>query len=388
MIFLNIYIFLYSNFASFLSLAFGLGRWVSDNSDDITLALGFIYLTFLFFNQKIKISKIALFILGYILIRSGILAGFALYYDYNVIAYLLPIKNWFALLFFFVIGQSLNLSFDKLNKILFTFFNLFIASSIIYYVLSLTIEMDSVFSPSRLPFLKYRIPIDIFLTTYIYTVSTIQYFSKQIPLKRYLFVIVLIILAILISQIQQMIIAIILISMFLLLSYFKRLHGSRILFYFVSVSVVAVVVMLSFYYFYTLSYQDVYFSIYRRNLLLEYVKEKILHYPIGGYPIPSPTFSDNIPNDIWFYFFDFRFDRTIYPADVPLLFILSEEGILGITYVFVLLWLCYKRNPDTKYFIYLLIATLTNFRVYYLITLVSSFTYFMLGYFTKVRRRT
>lgn len=383
----NIYIFLYSGFGSFLSSALGLGSWVLDNSDDITFAIGILYLTFFYFRKKIRVCKITLFIFGYILLRGGFLIGFALFYDYSVVAYLIPLKNWFALLYFFIIGNSLDLSFDKINKILLTIFILFVLTSLLFSILTLFIDIEADFSASRLPFLKYRIPIDIFLTTYIYMVSTLRFFAKKLPFSRYFIVMIFIILAILLSQIQQMMIAILLVSIFLLYKKIGHIQRTRFIYYFFTLFIIISVVTLSVYFYYTIFYSSIYLSIFRRNLLIDYVVGKIAQYPIAGYPIPSPAFSENIPYELWTYFFDFRFDSTIFPADIPFLFLLSEEGVIGVIYVIFLLLLCYKRNPETKYVLYLILATITNFRLYYLITLASSFTYFLLGYFTKTGKK-
>jgi len=386
--FLSFYFFLYSGFGSFCSYLLGFGDRLSDNSANITIGLSVVYLGVLAFQRKIRINSITYFILGYILLRGLILLGFAASNGYSTLAYIVPLKNWFALLFFFIIGQSIDFSFDKINRLLLTWFALFVASTFAYEIISLFFESNSGFYPSRLPIFKYRIPIDIFLTTYIYMIATMQYLSRKIPFKRYFLALLLVASAILVSQIQQMLIGIILISLFISLPYLRKeaLLGNRPLVHVASILLICTFSALCFYAFFTHSYQDIYFSVFRRNLLVEYVKEKVMHYPILGYPIPSAAFSSNIPFDIWRHFFDFNFDITIFPADFPSLFLLSEEGIVGVLYVVLFLWLCYRRNADTKYLIFLVIATFTNFRLYYLITLLSSFTYFLLGYFTSVRR--
>ncbi|MFB3887579.1 MAG: hypothetical protein ACE144_20355 [Thermodesulfobacteriota bacterium] len=389
MFLLNAYFFLYSGFASFWSYVLGYGSRLSDNSANITIGLSVIYLGVLWFQRKVRVNSLTYFILGYILLRGLILLGFAASNGYDVLAYVLPLKNWFALLFFFVIGQSIDFSFEKMNRLLFTWFALFVVSSVAYEVLCIFIITDPGLSPSRLPILKYRVQIDLFLTTYVYMISTMQFLSKHIPVKRYFSILLLIAAALLVSQIQQALVGIILVSLFISFFYFRKeaFLGNRPLFHVASILLIVAFAALSVYTFFTYSYQDIYFSAVRRNLLIEYVKEKALHYPLLGYPIPSPAFSSNIPFDIWRNFFDFNFDISIFPADIPSLFLFSEEGILGALYVVLLLWLCYRRNPDTKYLIFLMLATITNFRLYYLITLVSSFTYFLLGYFTSDARR-
>ncbi len=388
MIFLSIYFFLYSGFASFGSYLLGLGSELSDNSDKIALVLGLLYLGNLFIRRQIRINPITYFIAGYIILRGLILAGFAFYYEYDVLAYVFPLKNWLALLFFFIIGQSIDFSFERLNRILFIVFALFVSVAIAYEAVALIVDFGSDLSSSRLPFLKYRIPVDIFMTVYIYMILTMQYLSKRVPFKRYLLALMLVIAALFVSQIQQMLVGLVIISLFLFISYVgeREIFRSQFLFYLISILLVGGTVAYSFYAFFTSAYQDLYFSLFRRNLLVDFVKEKIMNYPLSGYPIPSPSISENIPSDLWNTFFNFNFSSTIFPSDVPALFVLAEEGILGVLYVGFFLWLCYRRNQNTKYFIFLLLATLTNFRLYYLITLVSSFSYFMLGYFTSPRR--
>lgn len=387
---LNIYFFFYSGFASFWSYLLGFGDTVSNASPHVALGLGLLFIVVLAFQQKIRVNSITYIILGYILLRGFVLLGFAAYHGYDILAYLLPLKNWLVLLAFFVIGQSIEISFARINHFLFIHFGVFVICALACELgpVSSLLGLSTVFSPSRIPFLTHRIPLDLFLTTYIYMISTMQYLSKQIPLKRYLLMISMIVATLFVSQIQQMITGIILTSLCISFIYLKRreLFGNRILFHTASILVVAGIAVLSFYFFFTHSYQSIYFSIFRRNLLVDYVKDKVVHYPIAGYPIPSPVFSDNIPYDISFNFFDFDFNNTIFPSDIPALFIPAEEGVLGILYVILLLWLCYRKNPNTKYFILVMLATVSNLRLYYLIPLVSSFTYFMLGYFTSVHR--
>ena len=383
MVFLNFYIFLYSGFASFWSQVLGFGGWVSDNSANITLALGAAYLPVLLLKRKIKITPITFWIGGYVILRAVILISFALYNDYSLFAYILPIKNWVALFFFFIIGQSVDWSANKLHTVLFVYFAVFVGCAIAYELVAPFIEAETGFYESRLPFLLYRIPVDIFLTCYICMVSTMGFFSKEVSTRRYLLTIALISAAIVVSQIQQMLGGVILISIVISLSFFKHRLSNRYAIYFLSLAVLVAVAGISLYQYYTSAIQDIYFSIYRRNLLWDYVADKVIHYPLTGYPIPSPSFSENIPEDMWRNFFQFNFEETIYPSDIPLLSLLAEEGILGLLFVILFLSFCYKRNPDTKYFIYALLATLTNFRMYYLTTLIASFTYFMLGYLTS-----
>ncbi|HEX8932589.1 MAG TPA: hypothetical protein VF810_05510, partial [Patescibacteria group bacterium] len=76
-------------------------------------------------------------------------------------------------------------------------------------------------------------------------------------------------------------------------------------------------------------------------------------------------------------------EQLIYPSDAPLLALVLEEGFVGLIFVVILLYWSYKINSDVKYLILLIVATIFTFRMYYMVTLGSTMTYFLLGCYTK-----
>ena len=120
---------------------------------------------------------------------------------------------------------------------------------------------------------------------------------------------------------------------------------------------------------------------------LEYVLTKFSEYPIFGYPIPSPSFG-TIPDDITHFFYGFNFDVTIFPSDLPFLFILAEEGLVGLLFIFTLLCICYNNSPEkVGYVAVVLLSLIGTFRMYNLVPLGSSFAFFLLGLYTRSSQR-
>jgi hypothetical protein len=152
----------------------------------------------------------------------------------------------------------------------------------------------------------------------------------------------------------------------------------------VSIFAFAGVLVTGMYFLITLAPQDTLFSLWRRSQELDYVKEKVASYPIFGYPIPSNLFGWAMPQDIIHFFYGFDFDVTLFPSDLPLPFLVMEEGIAGVLFIATFLALSYRKNPaPVSYVLIVLLSLIGTFRMYYMIPVQSSFTFFMLGYFTR-----
>ena len=128
---------------------------------------------------------------------------------------------------------------------------------------------------------------------------------------------------------------------------------------------------------------DSYLSFLKRVELIEFIKDKVEQYPLAGYSIPSNISNGEIPTDIRNNFFVGEQAEKIYPADLPFLAVILEEGFLGIIFILALLYWSYKTNTDVKLLILLICATFLTFRMYYMVTLGSTLIYFLLGFYTR-----
>lgn len=381
--FIYLYGFIYSGLAALALLILNQYAYYDYFSDEVAFILGLAGFFVLLINGKIKISALTLFILSYILVRVMILSTFATIHSYSVLNYLFPLKNWVVLLLFFVIGQSLNLPRERVNDIL---LKIFIATSILVILFQMYCLMFgrnfTAFDASRLPLVKYRVGLDIFLMIYVFIISTLRYLQKNISSKYYYFIIVLVIADFISSQTKQIAISVFLVLLYLLfdkaVSHTKR---KRVL----MVSFIILLVTLGMFAMLVLQnpFGDSYFSFLKRVELIEYAQGKISQYPVAGYPIPSNIAHGVIPTEIKNTFFSGDRADLIYPSDLPLLSVVLEEGILGLIFIFVLLYWSYKKNTDVKYVVLLICTTFLTFRMYYMVTLGSTLTYFLLGFYTR-----
>lgn len=382
--FIYLYGYIYSGAAALVLLILNHSEYYDYLSDKVAILLGFVGLFVLFINGKIKISALTVFILSYIFIRALILSGFATVHSYSVLNYLFPLKNWIALLLFFVIGQSLELPRERVNDIL---LNIFITTSILVILFQVySFAFDGNFEAliaSRLPFIKYRVGFDILLMVYAFIISSLRYLQNNISGKYYYFIIALVIADFISAQTKQIIISLFLVLIYFFIDKVFSLTKRRRVFI-ASFIIVLVTMVLSVTYILQNPFDDSYYSFVKRLALVEYAQEKIAHYPVAGYPIPSNISNGDIPTDIKNNFFvGDRSSELIYPSDIPLLSVIMEEGALGIIFIVILLFWSYQKNADVKYLLVMIGATLFTFRMYYMMTLGCSLTYFLLGLYTR-----
>lgn len=381
--FIYLYGFLYSGTAALVLLVLNQYAFYDNFSDKAAFILGVAGVFAIFINGKIKVSALTIFILSYVFIRGFILACFATTHSYSVLNYLFPLKNWLALLLFFIIGQSIELPRQKVNTIL---LNIFIVTSVFIILIQLySLLFDknlSAFDASRLPFVKYRVGMDILLMIYAFIIATTRYLKKECSSKYYFSLVALVIVDFVSSQTKQ-----IAVSIFFVLFYFffarryyaMKSKGMFLASYIIMLVVLALLVAAII----QNPFSDSYFSFIKRVSLAEYIQEKVYQYPITGYPIPSNIANGVIPIDIKNTFFAGDRSDLIYPSDLPLLAVIMEEGLLGIIFIIALLFWSYKTNSDVKYLILLIGATFLTFRMYYMVTLGSTLTYFLLGLYTR-----
>jgi hypothetical protein len=377
----------FTGLASFAATLAGQGSAYLQYSHYILLVMSSLYGFHLLLQRRIVVTNITLFIAAYILLRIIAVSAFALTHEYTLFGYVYPLKNWFLLLISFVIGQSIEQSTDTVNRAIMK--ALFITVMVLLVFEFSGFFLSPQFSqsfplPSRVSLIKYRIGIDEFIIVYAYLLLSLTMIRDELRLSKYLTGITVILLAILISQTKQILAAIIVVSLFLIIKRHKDYLTKRKCLFTIFFTMTAVAILAGLYLLMTTVPTDTYLSLWRRGLAIQYVYEKVRMYPIFGYPIPSNLFGGTIPKDISHYFYGFNFDITIFPSDIPLLFILAEEGIAGILYITAFLYLCYKKAPDkAPYVIVALLSLVGTYRMYYLIPVGSSFTYFMLGLVTR-----
>lgn len=381
------YLLICTGLCSFLMTALGAGAAYINYIDEALLFFSLAYCLHLLQSRKLVVTGLTLCIAFYIVMRFVIVMSFALQHNYSLAGYLFPLKNWVLLLIFFIIGQSTELSERTFSTTIMK--ALLVTVLVIAGFEMLSSLLDLRFSQnfplqSRVPFIRYRIGIDEFIIVYAYLVMSIQMLRNQVTTAKYTAALLLISAPFFIAQTKQLLVAILIVSVFIVLRRFSRYLTTRKVLYTLSVTAAGGAVAAGILYLYVRHPMDTYFSLWRRMLSLSYVRDKLLHYPLFGYPIPSRTFGGIIPQDIIHTFYGFDFNTTIFPSDLPLLFILAEEGIVGILFVALLLYLCYRRAPEkVLYLIVVLLALAGTFRMYYLIPVGSSFTYFILGYATR-----
>lgn len=384
---LIIYMMFCTGLTNFVAASLGLGSAYLQYAHYVLLVMSSVYCFYLLLQRKIVITDLSLFIAAYILLRIIAVSSFALSHEYTLPGYLYPLKNWILLLNLFVIGQSLEISTETVNRLI-------VIMLFVTVLVLLLFEISGFFFfehfkqmfplPSRISFIKYRIGIDEFIIVYAYLLLSFNMIRNELSLPKYLMGTALILLAIFISQTKQILVAIIVVSLFLIVKKFKHYLTKRKFMFTISFFIVALAIVSGLYLLVTNVPQDTYFSLWRRALSLQYVWDKISAYPIFGYPIPSNLFGGTIPKDIIQNFYGFDFYVSIFPSDIPLLFILAEEGVVGLLFIAILLYLCYKRAPEKAYYpILVLLSLIGTFRMYYLIPVGSAFTYFMLGLVTR-----
>jgi len=387
--YLFLYVLLSAGLISFIFSAFGAGTAYLLYVDKALLFISSLAVLYLLLNRKVVLTNITLVLIAYIVIRIVAVGAFAMQHGYTLPGYLFPIKNWVLLLNLFIIGQSLELSEDAVQKLMLKGLFATILVSGAFEVVSSFLGSgpnENFQLVSRIPFVRYRIGIDEFITVYAYLLLSIGMIKNELTMPRYLTGVALILLSIFISQSKQTLVAIIIVSLFLIVKRYQPYLSKRKVVFTVSFIMAAAVIVSGLYLLVTNVPQDTYFSVWRRALALEFAQEKFISYPLFGYPIPSNLFGGIIPADIIHNFYGFDFDVTIFPSDVPLPFILAEEGVAGLLFVALFLYLCYRRTPEkASYVILVLLSLLGTFRMYYMLPIGSAFTYFMLGIVTRNR---
>ncbi|KAB0670422.1 hypothetical protein F6V30_09745 [Oryzomonas sagensis] len=383
---LIVYMMFWTGLVSFAATALGQGNAYLRYGHYVLLLMSSAYCLYLLLQRKMIITALSLLIAAYIALRILAVSSFALSHEYTLPGYLYPLRNWVLLLNFFVIGQSTVLPRETVNRLI-------VRMLIITVLVLFAFEVSGFFSthfkplfplPSRIPFVTYRIGIDEFIIVYAYLLLSLKLIRNELPVPKYLMGTVLILFAFFICQTKQILPAIIIVSLFLIGTRCEPYLTRRKVVFTVSFLAVAGAIVSGLYWVMTNVPHDTYLSLWRRSLALHYVWEKVNAYPIFGYPIPSNLFGGTIPKDIIHHFYGFDFYATIFPSDIPLMFVLAEEGIVGVSFVAALLYLCYRKAPDkASYLIIVLLSLVGTFRMYYLVPVGSSFTFFMLGLITK-----
>lgn len=341
---------------------------------------------YLFLRRKIVITNLTLVMAAYITLRLIAVSSFAVFHEYNLWDYIYPIKNWILLLNLFIIGQSLVLSEEAVNSLIMK------ALSITVLIL-LFLEILGFFAPkfgplfqlqSRVPILKYRFNIDEFIIVYVYLLISLKMLKNELAVRKYLSGAILLLLAVAICQTKQVLVAIFVVSLFLIMKKYRPYLTKAKVIYAVFFFVLTSALISGMYFFVTTARVDTAFSVWRRKVELEYAWDRASAYPVFGYPIPTNLFGWTMPKDIIHYFYGFDPDVTLFPSDLPIPFILTEEGVVGLLFVVVFLIFAYKKNPEkVSYVLIVLLSLIGSFRMYYMIPVQSSFTYFLLGLLTR-----